>query len=190
MNGDGVTGNDLMYIPRYATDLVFAPRTFFAGTSDQFVYTAAQQAADFDAYINADPYLRAHRGEYAERNGAVQPWQHRVDFRLLQDIFTNLGDNKNSLQFSLDIFNVGNLINRNWGVYQFQYTSSPLAFQSYNAQGQPTYQFQYVSVPTRTVNGGTATVNPGTVLTTPFRNDVTTLASRWQAQIGLRYLFN
>jgi hypothetical protein len=191
MNGDGVNGNDLMYIPRNAaTDVVFAPRTFFSGTPDQFVYTAAQQAADLDAYINADPYLRAHRGQYAERNGASNPWQHRVDLRVLQDIFTNIGDNKNSLQFSIDIFNVGNLINRNWGIAQFQYTASPLAFQSYNPQGQPTFQFQYVSVPTRTVTNGVGTVNQGTTLTTPFRNDVTSLSSRWQAQIGLRYLFN
>ncbi|MEJ7658710.1 MAG: hypothetical protein WKG07_03345 [Hymenobacter sp.] len=33
-------------------------------------------------------------------------------------------------------------------------------------------------------------VRPPTMLSTPFRTDVTTLTSRWQAQIGLRYLFN
>ncbi|NML66629.1 TonB-dependent receptor [Hymenobacter sp. RP-2-7] len=190
MNGDGVSGNDLMYIPRNASDIVLTDRTYFSGTSDQRVYTAAQQATDLDNYISADPYLSKHRGEYAARNGATLPWQHRVDFRLLQDIFTNIGSNKNSLQFSIDIFNIGNLINRNWGLYQFQYTASPLAFQGYNAAGQPTYQFTYVANPTRTVSGSTSTVTPATTLTTPFRNDVTTLNSRWQAQIGLRYLFN
>ncbi|MEJ7658711.1 MAG: hypothetical protein WKG07_03350 [Hymenobacter sp.] len=43
------------------------------------------------------------------------PWQHQLDVRVLQDIFTNIGENRNALQFSIDIFNVGNLINRNWG---------------------------------------------------------------------------
>ncbi len=186
MNGDGVSGNDLMYIPRSGGEINLVNRTFFAGTANAFVYTAAQQATDLENYIQSDPYLRAHRGQYAERNGASQPWQHQVDVRLLQDIFTNIGENRNALQFSIDIFNVGNLINRNWGAAQFQYTSQPLSFAGYNAQGAPTFNFQYINNPTVT-NG---TVNAPTLLTTPFRNDVTSLASRWQAQIGLRYLFN
>ena len=190
MNGDNVAGNDLMYIPRTSSEVALVDRTFFAGTANQVVYSAAQQAVDLDNFINSDDYLKKHRGQYAERNGAVQPWQHRVDFRVLQDVFTNIGENRNSLQFSLDIFNVGNLINRNWGVYQFQYTSAPLAFQNYNAQGQPTFQFQYATVPTRTVANGATTLTSSQTLVTPFRPDVTTLASRWQMQIGLRYLFN
>ena len=63
MNGDGVTGNDLMYIPRNASDVVLTDRTFFSGTSDQRVYTAAQQATDLDNYISADPYLALFRRE-------------------------------------------------------------------------------------------------------------------------------
>ena len=187
MNGDGVSGNDLMYIPRTAADVVLVNRTFADANKNVYAtYTATQQATDLDNYINADPYLSKHRGEYAGRNAAVQPWQHRVDFRLLQDLFTNIGSNRNSLQFSIDIFNIGNLINRNWGAYQFAFNQSPLVFQGYNAAGQPTYYFNYVANPT--VSNGAVT--PATTLTTPFRTDVTTLSSRWQAQIGLRYLFN
>ena len=188
MNGDGVTGNDLMYIPNSTgpDQIQLVDRVFFNNTPNKFIYTAAQQATDLEKYIEADPYLRAHRGQYAVRNGASQPWQHEVDVRILQDIFTNIGENRNALQFSIDIFNVGNLINRNWGAAQFQYTAQPLAFAGYNAQGAPTFQFQYVGNPTVGANG----VNNPTLLTTPFRADVTSLASRWQAQIGLRYLFN
>ncbi|MDJ0365677.1 TonB-dependent receptor [Hymenobacter sp. H14-R3] len=189
MNGDGVQGNDLMYIPRTTSvDQIQLVDRVFADASKvtYFTYTAAQQATDLENYIQADPYLRAHRGQYAERNGASLPWQHQVDVRVLQDIFTNIGENRNALQFSIDIFNVGNLINRNWGSAQFQYTAQPLAFAGYNAQGTPTYQFQYISSPRQA--GGT--VAAPTLLTTPFRPDVTTLVSRWQAQIGLRYLFN
>jgi len=189
MNGDNVQGNDLMYIPRNSSEIVLSDRTLLAGTSGQYVYTAARQAADLDAFINQDSYLSAHRGQYAERNGAEFPWQHRIDFRLLQDVFSDLGKDRHSLQFSLDIFNIGNLLNKNWGAYQFpnNYSSQnaigqPLAFQGYNAQGQPVFQFQYVTNPT--------TTTPAQVLTNTFRTDVTTVASRWQLQLGLRYLFN
>lgn len=187
MNGDNVNGNDLMYIPRSAGDIILVNRSLLAGTPAAYTYTAAQQYADLDNFISQDKYLSKHRGEYAERNAAVQPWQHRVDFRLLQDVFTNIGENRNSLQFSIDIFNIGNLLNRNWGIGRFQNTSSPLAFQNYDAQGRPTFQYQYQSVPSRTADG---TVTPAQTLNTTFRNDVTTLSSRWQAQIGLRYIFN
>ncbi len=187
MNGDNVNGNDLMYIPRTQSEIVLTDRALLANGVGAYTYTAAQQWTDLDNYINQDKYLSKHRGEYAARNGASNPWQHRVDFRILQDIFTNIGENRNSLQLSLDIFNVGNLLNRNWGTYQFQYTSSPLAFQGYDAQGHPTFQFQYAAAPTRTSAG---VVTQASTLSNTFRNDVTTLNSRWQAQIGVRYIFN
>jgi hypothetical protein len=177
MNGDNVSGNDLMYIPKSQDEIVLTTRTV-AGV----VYTPTQQWNDLNNYIDQDKYLSKHRGEYAARNGALLPWQHRVDFRLLQDIFTDIGENRNSLQVSVDIFNIGNLLNKNWGTYRFQYTDRPLAFQNYNAQGQPTFQFQYATNPTATTAAQT--------LSTSYRPDVTTLASRWQMQLGVRYIFN
>ncbi|HET9503441.1 MAG TPA: carboxypeptidase regulatory-like domain-containing protein [Hymenobacter sp.] len=177
MNGDNVNGNDLMYVPKSQDEIVLTSRTI-AGTT----YTAAQQWADLNNYIDQDPYLSKRRGQYAERNGALLPWQHRIDFRLLQDIFTNIGENRNTLQLSVDVFNIGNLLNKNWGTYQFQYNASPLAFQGNNAAGQPTFQYQYVTNPTATTAGQT--------LTNTYRPDVTTIASRWQMQLGVRYIFN
>ncbi|MDO7887665.1 TonB-dependent receptor [Hymenobacter cheonanensis] len=182
MNGDNVNGNELMYIPRDQSEIVLVNRTITASPSGAYVYTADQQWNDLNNFINQDKYLSKHRGEYAERNGASNPWQHRVDFRLLQDIFTNIGENRNSLQLSVDIFNIGNMLNRNWGTYQFQYTSSPLAFQAYDSQGRPTFQYQFASAPNATT--------PAQTLNTTFRNDVTTLNSRWQMQLGVRYIFN
>jgi hypothetical protein len=38
--------------------------------------------------------------------------------RFAQDIFTDIGSNRNTLQFTIDIFNFGNLINNSWGIYQ------------------------------------------------------------------------
>ena len=64
MNGDGGSGNDLIYIPRNASEM-----NFVAFTAGGVTFTPEQQAAAFDAYINQDKYLSKHRGEYAERGG-------------------------------------------------------------------------------------------------------------------------
>ncbi|QNE38396.1 TonB-dependent receptor [Hymenobacter sp. NBH84] len=188
MNGDNQTSNDLMYIPRTQSEINLQNINYFAGTPQAFTYTAAQQWADLDAYISQDDYLSKHRGDYAKRNGAIRPWQNRLDARLLQDVFTNIGENRNTLQLSIDIFNIGNLINSDWGVYQTYNKNNPMTFNSYNAQGQPVFTFPYQIAPTR--NATTGVVTPGTVLTKTFRNDTGGIGSRWQAQVGLRYIFN
>ena len=59
--------------------------------------------------------MRTHRGQYAERNGAQAPWRNQVDAKFIQDIFTKVDKTRNTLQFTVDIFNFGNMINPNWG---------------------------------------------------------------------------
>ena len=68
MNGDTASGNDLIYIPRDVSEMNFSP--FTAGTR---TFTAAEQAAAWEAYIAQDTYLSKHRGQYAERGGRVPP---------------------------------------------------------------------------------------------------------------------
>ena len=189
MNGDGQS-NDLMYVPRTQSEIVLRDLTFFANTPQVQVYTAAQQWADLNNYIEQDDYLSRNRGSYAERNGAVRPWQNRLDVRLLQDLFTNMGENKNTLQLSIDIFNVGNLLNSDWGVFQTANRANPLAFAGYDSQNRPNFTFNYLNNPVRTVNGPDVTITPATTLTDTFRKDLGGLSSRWQAQIGVRYIFN
>ncbi|MVN78392.1 TonB-dependent receptor [Hymenobacter sp. HMF4947] len=200
MNGDGQTVNDLVYIPRSATDInlidiaITDTRATGGGTPARIgTYTAAQQYADLDAYISQDPYLSKHRGEYMERNGAQNPWQHQIDVKLLQDIFTNIGKDRNTLQLTVDIFNVGNLLNSNWGKAQFANRTALLSYQGYNAAGQPVFTFPYLTAPVVTRGSGTTPgiiATPGTALSTTYRDDVTSLASRWQMQLGVRYIFN
>ncbi|TGE07924.1 TonB-dependent receptor [Hymenobacter fodinae] len=187
MNGDNQTSNDLMYVPRNQSEINLRDITLTASQGGG-VYTAAQQWADLDTYIKQDDYLSSRRGKYAERNGAVRPWQNRLDVRLLQDVFTNIGENRNTLQLSLDIFNVGNLINSDWGVFQTANRVNPLTFDGYNAQGQPVFEYRYLTNPIGTAAGGVTT--PGVPLTKTFRNDTGGIGSRWQGQIGLRYIFN
>ncbi len=66
MNGDGFSGNDLIYIPRDTSEMNFVQFTHTNGR----VFTAAEQATAFEAYIQQDEYLSSHRGQYAERGGA------------------------------------------------------------------------------------------------------------------------
>ena len=50
-------------------------------------FTAAEQAAAFEAYIAQDAYLSKHRGEYAERGAVFLPLVTRIDLSLTQDVF-------------------------------------------------------------------------------------------------------
>lgn len=111
INVDGGT-NDLIYIPRDASEMNFVQFTHTNGR----VFTAAEQAAAFEAYIQQDPYLKNHRGEYARRGGMAMPLFNRMDLSLVQDVFQNIGGTRNAGQIRLDITNFGNMLNSNWGV--------------------------------------------------------------------------
>ncbi|MBN8790131.1 MAG: TonB-dependent receptor [Terrimonas sp.] len=173
LNGDGISA-DLLYIPNSADELNF---TAITGSTP---FTVEQQKAAFDAFIDNDKYLSKMRGKYAERNGALLPWLHRFDFKVLQDIFTNIGKQKNTLQLSLDIINVGNMLNSKWGIQQtlISGANTLLTRRSVTAEGVPTFTMNTVQV-------GGQTILP----TTAFR-DVTTTSTTWGMQIGLRYIFN
>lgn len=167
LNQDGNNQNDLLYVPRTQSEINLG--TLTVGTQ---TFTPAQQWAALDAFINSDPYLSSRRGQYTERNGARMPWEHQFDTRIMQDLgFVGGKGTKNSLQLSLDIINVGNLINKDWGkLYSLSNNASTLINYNYNATTGGNYTF-------RAPTNGTA-------------YQVAPFASRWQAQIGVRYNFN
>lgn len=106
-NQDGLSTNDLIYIPRDASEITFVTNGAF---------TAAQQSAAFFAYVDQDKYLSKHKGQIAERNGAKFPWFSNLDFRLLQDILPVSKHKNYGLQLSMEIENFTNLLNSDWGV--------------------------------------------------------------------------
>lgn len=172
LNGDG-NSSDLMYIPSSATDINFAAASGM---------TAVEQQDAFWAYVEGNKYLKAHEGDYASRFGEVKPWIHRFDAKILQDIFSNFGtDRKYTLQLSLDLLNIGNLLNNKWGAY----TYNPLA--SYD-------NVRPLSVVTR----GSATVVPVYKLNatslddfkakTTLSKDIST-SSTWGCLLGIRLIF-
>ena len=130
LNGDGATANDLVYIPRDQSEMNFTPIT------GAVPFSAAEQAAAWDAYISQDSYLSKHRGSYAERYGVVYPWVFRLDFSVAQDLFKNLGSARHSLQFRADFLNFSNLLNHDWGVGQRLVSTQPLTNPGVDAQGQ------------------------------------------------------
>ncbi|WDF76089.1 carboxypeptidase regulatory-like domain-containing protein [Mucilaginibacter sp. KACC 22773] len=179
-NGDGAT-NDLMFIPKNKGDITLVPN------DAKDLRTADQLWSQLNNFINQDPYLSKHRGEYAQRNGAILPTFKRADLHIAQDFFVTAGKVKNTIEISLDIINIGNLLNRNWGVYQNSFTgfsNGSSAVTKYmgtitNAAGQKqaTYSFPYLDA---------TNLVP---LQSSYKADISQ-ASRWQAQLGLRYIFN
>jgi hypothetical protein len=167
VNGDGQAGNDLIYIPRTQADINL---TSYVDRTGRTV-TAQEQWSQLDAFIRQDDYLSKHRGEIAERFGAVNPWYSNIDLRVLQDIGLYAGAKKHTLQLSLDLLNVGNLLNSGWGVRKVASASatSPLTLVRFDAGGAPVFNF----------TGPTST----------FIDDPD-LLSRWRAQLGVRYFFN
>ena len=139
MNGDGGF-NDLLYIHRDVSEMNFSP--FTVGTR---TFTAAEQAAAWDAYIAQDPYLRERRGQYAERGAVFLPLVHRLDLGVTQDVFANVGGERHRFQFRLDVINFGNLLNKNWGVAQRLVSNSPLTNPGVDAQGRATYRLRVIN---------------------------------------------
>jgi hypothetical protein len=175
-NRDGVSGNDLIWVPTatQVQSMQFSSRVLNGITYDQ---TAQRNL--FESYIQQDKYLRTHRGQYAERNGALAPWRNQLDVKLLQDLFVKTGKYRNTLQFSVDIFNAGNLINASWGKRKLTNGSSILTITNANSLvpgGSTLPIFQLAA-------------DRGTIITRTFRDDVS-VNSTYQIQFGLRYIFN
>lgn len=113
VNGDGSGGNDLIYIPSNASDIILVE---IPATPTKPAVTVAQQSAALEAFIAQDKYLSSHRGQIAERFGAITPWYTNLDFRILQDFGIGGGTRRHTFQLSVDMLNFANLFNSSWGV--------------------------------------------------------------------------
>jgi hypothetical protein len=168
LNNDG-NGFDLVYIPKTSADINFQSVTYGGVT-----YSPADQWGILDAYIKNDPYLSKHRGQYAERNAALFPWYNKVDARILQDFFVGVAGRRHTLQLSLDVLNLPNLINNSWGVHKNVTLRNLLVPSgSFTAGGAPIYRIN-------SFNNAPAT--------TSYVDNVSTF-STWGLQVGVRYLF-
>ncbi|MEQ1869029.1 MAG: carboxypeptidase regulatory-like domain-containing protein [Vicinamibacterales bacterium] len=175
LNGDGYANNDLIYIPKDVSEMNFVDLTVSGR-----VFSAAEQAQAFEAYIQQDGYLSKHRGQYAERNGVFLPIVKRMDLSVSQDIFRSAKGAKHTGQIRLDITNFGNLLNHNWGVGKKTLIAAasgnmiPILAPVVDASGKIGYRL--------------ATVN-GALPTTTFANN-SLLNEVYQMMLSFRYGFN
>jgi hypothetical protein len=169
-NGDRITTNDLIYIPRNFNEV---KDNLVAGDF------ASQDEAwkAMDAFIAQDPYLSKHRGEYSERNGAVAPFAHQVDLSIYHDFKIFQGNGRaHALRFSFDIANFLNLLNKDWGVQQT------------TVLGNQQYQFLTRTQAPAAANNYTLKYSMRKDLTETFQ-DYIGAASRWQIVFGIKYMF-
>ncbi len=138
-----------------------------------FEGTPADQQAQRDAlenFIQQDDYLKNHRGEYMKRYAILSPWRSDIDLKLTQT-YRLKGSQK--IQFNLNILNLGNLLNKNWGVVKLPVTKQPIGVRLTDSDSdgipEPVYSFD-------------------TSLTHTYYNDYS-MRSRWQIQAGLRFSF-
>ena len=160
MNGDGIA-TDLIYIPENRGDI-------------KFVSTADEDA--FFNFMEQDRYLKNNKGGYAEANMVRSPWVHNFDLRLAREYYINVGETQNTLQFSLDFLNVGNIINSKWGVSQRNSISNRgqiLKYEGKDANNVPSYSFAK---------------NKDNYITDSFDYNYF-YGETWKLQVGVKYSF-
>jgi hypothetical protein len=168
LNQDGISNNDLLYVPSGSSDINFGT-VDGAGVGTPASDAAAQYTA-LNAFIEQDDYLTTRRGDYSERHGAQLPGFGQFDFKFVESFNFEIAGKPNQLQLSFDILNLGNLFNSSWGVRQFANNTNPITVNGVDSSGTPWFSFD-------------------SNLTESYLNDVS-LASKWQMQIGVRWIFN
>ena len=174
VNNDGLNTNDLIYVPAAKEEIILVP----ANVSD--LRTPDQLWNQLNDYINQDAYLSSKKGKYAERNGLLLPFYTRMDFNFTQDFIVKVKGKNNTIRFTMDIFNFTNLLNRNWGIFKTTNRSALLNYMAMGTganAGKPTFSFPYLDA------------NNKIPLITTFQNS-TSQGSRFQVQMGVRYIFN
>ncbi len=166
LNGDGVAGNDLMYIPRApgSGEVVFLGDTA----------TSRSNEDRFWQFVNADANLADTRGAVVGRNRSTSPWVQTVDMRVTQEIPAFSSQHKASV--ILDLFNVGNMLNRKWG------RTDEIAFSGSGGQVRSFVSFAGIDAQGRYIYS--VAPNPSSLTTRQNAGE-----SQWAVQVSLKYEF-
>ncbi len=154
MNGDGYT-NDLLYIPGGAGEVLFTG--------------GAEMEAAFFEWVNANG-LAGYKGGVVERNGLRNSWVNQFDLRISQELPAFFKGHKSEIW--LDVMNVGNLINKDWGRIQYNSAYGDRVAVDFQGVDQATGKYIYNFDPSRVT-----------------KEAWTDWESRWSLQLGFRYKF-
>lgn len=163
-NGDSAGTNDLFYVP--------------AGPGDvEWIGGAAMEQRFFDWMAENAPELQAYRGQVAPANAFRAAWTNTFDLRVSQEIPMFFEGHK--AEISLDVMNIGNLINKDWGLvddYGFFSTRRVANYAGINpATGKYVYNF------TGSTDNSAIQENNG--------DGINTGVSRWSVMLSLKYKF-
>ncbi|MGL5272007.1 MAG: TonB-dependent receptor, partial [Phocaeicola sp.] len=153
MNGDFVSSNDLAYI--------YNP--YDAATPEYLKTGILAILENPDAEESVKEYIRNSFGKVAERNGGINGFYGTFDLRLAKKFKVYKTQN---LELSVDIFNVANLLNKEWGSGRNLGKQNIYSIKSFDQEKQ---EFVY-------------NVNASTGVSSYNGNP-------YQVQIGLRYAF-
>ncbi|MFO0323664.1 MAG: carboxypeptidase regulatory-like domain-containing protein [Burkholderiales bacterium] len=161
MNGDGVSGNDLMYIPRGpgSGEVVFLGDTPTSRTNEDAFWQIVNNTG-----------IKT-RGGVVSRNDSFNPWTNTLDMRVTQELPGFVKEHKSVI--SVDIFNVLNLMNKRWGQINeiaFPSTRNFVNYVGIDPQGRYIYALRNAGV-------------------TDFQTRQVRLESQWQMQVTFRYEF-
>lgn len=103
INGDEANGNDRAFLfdpnnPSTPADVAASMRRVLANSDNL-----------------ARRYIAAHLGEIAGRNTIATPWTNRIDARVARSFDLRGADGIRRAELVIDVYNIGNLLNRRWG---------------------------------------------------------------------------
>ena len=150
-------GPNLFYVPTGLNDPIVTGETGFL--------------ASLDKLIDGDDCLSEYRGAIIARNACRTGWINQINMRFLQEV-TLFDDHQ--VEFILDIENLGNLINRDWGRLDaiFQPSNVPLADVAISDDGT-----EFIYSPS------------GSATATATNPNIARIPSAYRIQFGLRYRF-
>jgi outer membrane receptor protein involved in Fe transport len=164
LNGNGFSYDDPIYVPTDATD---PSQIEFDGNAA----SQAQQAADFNQFIDSNKCLRSQRGQIMARNSCTAPWSNLVDLSFRQAFHSSKFRN---ISAELNITNFLNLLNKKWGRQAFTYSEVSLL----------SYRGLDTANGTSLINGAVPIFH---FYSNPSVFNYDNVASNYQMQLSLRY---
>ncbi|GGK11023.1 TonB-dependent receptor [Luteimonas terricola] len=164
INGDSAGTNDLFYVPAGPGDVLWTGG-------------AAMEQDYFNWMAENAPELQRYRGQVAPANAFRADWTNTFDVRVSQEVPMFFKGHK--AEIALDIMNIGNLINKDWGLIDDYGFFSTRRVANYAGVDPETGKYVY--------NFSGSTDNSG--IQENNGDGINTAVSRWSVMLSLKYKF-